>query len=75
MPRLDRARPLTVAEVADLFAVDPRTVKRWAEGGLIPYFRTPGGHWRFDRADVLQLVEPYRRALDDLEGRVAESTA
>lgn len=39
-------------EVAELFGVDPSTVVRWADEGLLPFFRTPGGHRRFKRIDV-----------------------
>lgn len=50
---------LTPADVAKLFRVDAKTVGRWANRGLLSYFRTPGRHLRFHRADVLAL---YRRA-------------
>lgn len=39
-----------------MFAVTPTTVKRWAEDGKLPGFRTPGGRWRFHREDVEQLL-------------------
>ncbi len=39
-------------EVAARFAVDPKTVSRWANEGKLPYFRTPGGHRRFLRSAV-----------------------
>lgn len=48
---------LTPAEVADLFRVDPKTVSRWAARGLIPVIRTPGGHGRFRRDDVWELLK------------------
>ena len=48
---------LTVAEVADLFGVQRRTVQRWADEGLIPCTRTLGGARRFDRAEVERLRE------------------
>lgn len=44
--------PLTPADVARIFKVHPTTVAGWAEGGLLPSFRTPGGHRRFWRKDV-----------------------
>ena len=34
---------LTVREVADIFRVHPRTVKRWLDAGRLPYVTTPGG--------------------------------
>lgn len=43
---------LTPGEVATLFAVDPKTVTRWANAGTIESFRTPGMHRRFRKAAV-----------------------
>ncbi|MDO9377421.1 MAG: BldC family transcriptional regulator [Nocardioidaceae bacterium] len=47
---------LTPAEVAALFAVDPKTVTRWADAGKLSFVRTLGGHRRFPADEVLQLV-------------------
>jgi excisionase family DNA binding protein len=44
---------LKPAEVAAVLRVDARTVKRWAQDGKLPAFRTPGGHWRI-AADALR---------------------
>lgn len=49
--------PMTPSEVARDFRVDPKTVTRWAQAGKIKSFKTPGGHRRFRRADVLELLE------------------
>jgi excisionase family DNA binding protein len=48
-------RLLTPAEVASLFGVDPRTVTRWATSGRLTPVRTPGGHRRYRRSEVLGL--------------------
>jgi excisionase family DNA binding protein len=48
-------RLLTPAEVAGLFGVDPRTVTRWATSGRLTPVRTPGGHRRYRRSEVLAL--------------------
>ena len=50
--------PLTTSGAAALAAVAPSTIKRWADQGLLPFERTPGGHRRFDRA----VVEHFLRA-------------
>lgn len=34
---------LTTREVADLFKVDPRTIRRWGMGGQLTYYRPTGG--------------------------------
>jgi len=50
--------PMTTSEVAAIFNVTGSTVKRWAESGLLPHFRTPGGHYRFQPADVERATAP-----------------
>jgi hypothetical protein len=42
-------------DVAALFAVTERSVSNWAKGNRLASFRTPGGHLRFRREDVLAL--------------------
>ncbi|MGQ0577028.1 MAG: BldC family transcriptional regulator [Pseudonocardia sp.] len=49
-------RLLTPGQVAGLFAVDPRTVTRWAAAGRIGSLRTPGGHRRFRESEVRRLL-------------------
>lgn len=51
----------TVDDVARMYAVDPKTVQRWAKTGKIPAFKTPGGHWRFHRRLVDPILERSRR--------------
>jgi len=51
------AAPLSVRDVAVLFGVNPRTVKRWAVTGKVPSFRTLGGQIRFHRSDIDALLE------------------
>lgn len=48
---------LTCSEVAELFRVDAKTVARWASRGLLPSFRTPGGHRRFRADDIRAFFE------------------
>lgn len=43
---------LTSGEAAAQFGVTNVTVKRWADAGLLPGFRTPGNHYRFKQSDV-----------------------
>jgi excisionase family DNA binding protein len=44
-------------EVARIFRVSPATITRWARVGLLTSTRTPGGHRRFERANVLAHLE------------------
>ena len=48
---------LTPKQVAGIFNVSEVTVRAWAREGKLAYFRTPGGHRRFYRADVEALIE------------------
>ena len=47
---------LRVAEVARAFHVSPKTVARWADEGRLPYVLTLGGHRRFPRAAIEELL-------------------
>lgn len=40
---------LTTQEAARLVGVSVSTLKRWADDGLVPIIRTPGGHRRIER--------------------------
>lgn len=48
----EQQQPMTTGDVGAVFGVTALTVKRWADDGKLPFFRTPGGHYRFNRADV-----------------------
>ena len=44
---------LSLSEVAQELGVHPSTVRNWANQGRIPVHRTPGGHRRFRREEVI----------------------
>lgn len=46
-------RLLTPTQAADLLGVSPVTLRIWARKGELPAHATPGGHRRFDYADLL----------------------
>lgn len=48
---------LTPAEVAAIWRVDPKTVTRWAKAGRLTSIRTLGGHRRFNKAEVMALLQ------------------
>ena len=60
---------ITSKQAASLLGVSSaNTVKNWLEGGWFPgAFRTPGGHWRFQRSEVLAA----RERMEDLRGKNA----
>ena len=58
---------LTSKAAASMLGVSSaNTVKNWLEGGYFPgAYKTPGGHWRFPRAEV----EAVRARLQELRDR------
>ncbi|OGJ88415.1 MAG: hypothetical protein A2268_02725 [Candidatus Raymondbacteria bacterium RifOxyA12_full_50_37] len=58
---------LTIKEVAELCAVAPSTVQYWERKGLLPAFKTLGGHRRFQREEVLRFVNIRGRRLSHFE--------
>ncbi|MEO7663901.1 MAG: helix-turn-helix domain-containing protein [Candidatus Limnocylindrales bacterium] len=57
---------MSLGPASRLVGVDPDTMRRWADGGRIRAFSTPGGHRRFSRADLDQLVASRRGATQPL---------
>jgi len=52
-----KSRWLTLGEAAQILGVDATTLRGWADAGKIRVFRTPGGHRRFDSADLESLIQ------------------
>lgn len=48
---------LTPKEAAQMLAVDPKTVSRWARRGRLPADRTDGGHRRYRLSAVQALLD------------------
>ena len=57
MAQTTQPRYLRTAQVAELLQVSPKTVSRWAQEGMLPYFRTLGGHRRYPDAEIRALLE------------------
>ncbi|MBL8160484.1 MAG: helix-turn-helix domain-containing protein [Anaerolineae bacterium] len=45
---------ISLRHAAEILGVHPATVRNWADNGDLPSRRTPGGHRRFRKADLLQ---------------------
>lgn len=60
---------LTSSEVGELLQVNPSSVKKWVDDGLLIAFRTPGGHRRIRAADLVSFLVrhdmPIPNALQD----------
>lgn len=48
---------VSLREAAAMLGVHPATVRNWADKGELPARRTPGGHRRFRRTDLLRQAE------------------
>ena len=58
----DNDELLTPAEVAAMFRVNPKTVTRWARAGKISAIRTLGGHRRFRKREIEELLARHEGA-------------
>ena len=47
---------LTSSEVAELLQVNPSSIKKWVDDGLLVAFRTPGGHRRIRASDLVTFL-------------------
>lgn len=54
---------LSTREAAERLGVALRTVQLWVESGVLPAWKTAGGHRRISRAAVERLIEERRHAL------------
>ena len=57
LPQPTEPSYLRTAQVAELLQVSPKTVSRWAQEGMLPFFRTLGGHRRYPDAEIRALLE------------------
>lgn len=53
----------TSSIAAKLLGVTPRTVQLWADSGIIPSWKTPGGHRRYNLRDVQLLADEVQKEL------------
>jgi len=53
----DESRWLSLGEASELLGVHSTTLRRWADAGAVPCFRTPGGHRRFRKAQLERWME------------------
>lgn len=47
---------LTLGEASSYLGVAPATTRKWSDQGRLPVFYTPGGHRRFQRAALDELI-------------------
>jgi len=47
---------LNTAQAAEFLGVCTKTLKRWDKAGKLPAHRTPGGHRRYTREELMQAL-------------------
>ena len=52
----EERRWLTLSAASKLLGVHPATLRHWADAGQVRSYRTPGGHRRFDAADLREFL-------------------
>lgn len=60
-------RTMTTSQVADELGLSASAVQKYARNGDIPFETTPGGHRRYDLAEVAQALYPPKSALQPLD--------
>lgn len=55
----DSSEWVSLRQAADILGVHPATVRNWADKGELASRRTPGGHRRFRRSELLHYAESY----------------
>ncbi len=64
----EKRRLLTISEAADRLGVNQKTLRAWADKGLVAHIKTPTGYRRFDPADIERLEQDMRV---EPEGKIA----
>ncbi len=58
---------LTTGKAAKICSVTPDTVLKWIRSGRLPATRTPGGHHRVSRQDLMQVLTSEQQIIDKPE--------
>ncbi len=67
-------RWLSLKDAAAQLSVHPTTLRRWADSGAIPVLVTPGGHRRFDSAEIVRFAQSQHvRRRDNVQSVWAEN--
>jgi len=62
-------RWLSLSEASGLLGVHASTLRRWADSGRVPCQRTPGGHRRFSRHQLMPLLDGAVNQDEELAGQ------
>src|SRR3989338_3939410 len=65
LKRLGEDKPLTTFEVSKICGVVHSTVSNWIDEGKLNAYRTPGGHRRIRKNDLLLFLKLYEISLPE----------
>lgn len=60
MEASQKDRWMVVAEAAAYIGISPLTLRKWSNEGVIPVYRTPGGHRRYRQSDLDGVLQKLR---------------
>jgi predicted site-specific integrase-resolvase len=58
---------ISIGEVSKILGVTPKTIRLWEEQGKIHPERTPNGHRRYDRNEIVRLSKFYGKTRNETE--------
>ncbi len=73
---MDQKQVFTTGEVANLLHIHQTTIIDWAKKGLVKSYRTPGGHRRIVRAELLAFLHTHKMPIpDEMEHHIKPAEA
>jgi len=64
----DKKQYLTTGQAAEMLSVTPDAVLKWIKAGRIRAMRTPGGHYRINRSEILQKTDVHNTLIKRANG-------
>ena len=71
----DQTQWISLGEASRLLQVNEATLRQWADNGHLRVYRTPGGHRRFSREDVIAFTQQGQESPEPESREKAEGTA
>ena len=71
----DHTQWISLGEASRLLQVNEATLRQWADNGHLRVYRTPGGHRRFAREDVIALTKQGKESPEPESREKAEGSA
>ena len=71
----DQTQWISLGEASRLLQVNEATLRLWADNGHLRVYRTPGGHRRFSREDVIALTQQAQESPESESREKVEGSA